>query len=238
MARIRIEVGHKAYAASGEPVIADFRLTVDAHEFVCVVGPSGCGKTTLLNIVAGLDQDFDGAVTAGDGQSAPTIGYVFQNPRLLPWRTARQNLELALPAPPPPGLVDDFLQLMGLSEVQHLYPGQLSLGMSRRVAIIRAFMVNPELLLMDEPFVSLDAPTARQARELLIALWQKRPHAVLFVTHDLREAIALADRIIFLAARPMRVQAEVTVPLARGQRSDEAVEMFLKALNQGYGGAG
>ncbi|MGZ8223867.1 MAG: ATP-binding cassette domain-containing protein, partial [Methylobacter sp.] len=111
----------------------------------------------------------------------------------------------------------------------------LSLGMSRRVSIIRAFAVDPEVLLMDEPFVSLDAPTARQVRELLLKLWQQRPHTVLFVTHDLREAIALADRIIFLSAAPMHVISEITVPIPRNDRNNEAaLESFRQQLLQNY----
>ena len=122
---------------------------------------------------------------------------------------------------------------MQLTQAQHVYPERLSLGMSRRVAIIRAFAVDPEVLLMDEPFVSLDAPTARQVRELLLKLWQQRPHTVLFVTHDLREAIALADRLVFLSASPMRVVSEIAVPIARSERHNElAVESFRQQLLQ------
>jgi ABC-type nitrate/sulfonate/bicarbonate transport system ATPase subunit len=124
---------------------------------------------------------------------------------------------------------------MQLTPSQHVYPERLSLGMSRRVAIIRAFAVDPELLLMDEPFVSLDAPTARQARELLLKLWQQRPHTVLFVTHDLREAIALADRLIFLSAAPMQVVSEIVVPIARNDRGNElAIESFRQQLLQNH----
>jgi NitT/TauT family transport system ATP-binding protein len=120
---------------------------------------------------------------------------------------------------------------MQLTDVQHTYPQHLSLGMSRRVSIIRAFAVNPDILLMDEPFVSLDAPTARQVRELLIKLWQQRPHTILFVTHDLREAIALADRLIFLSASPMTVINEIEVSIPRKQRNDEtAIESFRQNL--------
>jgi NitT/TauT family transport system ATP-binding protein len=111
----------------------------------------------------------------------------------------------------------------------------LSLGRSRRVSIIRAFAIDPEVLLMDEPFVSLDAPTARQVRGLLLKLWQQRPHTVLFVTHDLREAIALADRLIFLSAAPMQVVSEIVVPIARSERSNElAVESFRQQLLQNH----
>jgi ABC-type nitrate/sulfonate/bicarbonate transport system ATPase subunit len=120
---------------------------------------------------------------------------------------------------------------MQLTQAQHVYPERLSLGMSRRVAIIRAFAVDPEVLLMDEPFVSLDAPTARQVRELLLELWQQRLHTILFVTHDLREAIALADRLIFLSSSPMQVVSEIVVPISRNERRNElAIESFRQQL--------
>ncbi len=124
---------------------------------------------------------------------------------------------------------------MQLTPSQHIYPERLSLGMSRRVSITRAFAVDPDLLLMDEPFVSLDAPTARQVRALLLSLWQQRPHTVLFVTHDLREAIALADRLIFLSASPMSIISEIRVPILRSERHDEvAIETFRQQLLNEY----
>jgi NitT/TauT family transport system ATP-binding protein len=239
MATIQINIVNKTYPsverASQHAAIADFNLTLNSGEFVCLVGPSGCGKTTLLNIVAELDTDYDGEITVAHRHEYPKIGYVFQNPRLLPWRTVRENLELVLNDTETTAAIDALLEIMQLTQAQHSYPERLSLGMSRRVAIIRAFIINPELLLMDEPFVSLDAPTARQVRELLIKLWQQRPHTVLFVTHDLREAIALADRIIFLSAAPMQVLSEVTVPLARTERNNEsAIELFRQRLIDDY----
>jgi len=154
---------------------------------------------------------------------------------LLPWRTVRENIELVLAENQAQDTVDILLETMQLTQVQHSYPERLSLGMSRRVAIIRAFVVNPDILLMDEPFVSLDAPTARQVRELLVKLWQQRPHTVLFVTHDLREAIALADRIVFLSAAPMQVLSEITVPISRVERLNEnVIEVFRQQLINDY----
>lgn len=213
--------------------IADFRLTVDSSEFVCLVGPSGCGKTTLLNIIADLDRDYDGEVNLGQVKTCSKIGYVFQNPRLLPWRTVRENIELASEDNSSSENIDALLEVMQLTQFQHVYPERLSLGMSRRAAIIRAFAINPDVLLMDEPFVSLDAPTAKQVRKLLITLWQKRPHTVLFVTHDLREAIALADRIVFLTPAPMKVTEEIPVQIPRTERDNEqVVETFRQQLLQ------
>lgn len=137
--------------------------------------------------------------------------------------------------PQVPGTIDFLLEVMQLSQSQHAYPERLSLGMSRRVSIIRAFAIDPELLLMDEPFVSLDTPTSRQVRELLLKLWQQRPHTVLFVTHDLREAIALADRLVFLSAAPMTVISEISVPIPRNERDNEnAIEAFRQQLIQNH----
>lgn len=239
MTAIRITIHNKSYPAvgkaEGHTAIADLKLALASNEFICLVGPSGCGKTTLLNIIAGLDPDFQGEITLDHRHNKPNIGYVFQNPRLLPWRTVRENIDLALPEDHAGETVDALLDIMQLTEAQNVYPERLSLGMSRRVSIIRAFAVDPDVLLMDEPFVSLDAPTARQVRNLLLKLWRKRPHTVLFVTHDLREAIALADRLIFLSASPMTAISEIIVPIPRDQRDDaDRIESFRQKLLVDY----
>jgi NitT/TauT family transport system ATP-binding protein len=235
MTDAHITIDNKTYVGAAQPTIANFSLSLQANEFVCLVGSSGCGKTTLLNCLSGLDNQYDGEIQVGQQHSAPKIGYIFQNPRLLPWRTVRENIELVLEPHQSPDLINPLLEIMQLTQVQHEYPERLSVGMNRRVAIIRAFAVNPDLLLMDEPFVSLDPPTARDVRSLLLQLWQQRPHTVLFVTHDLREAIALADRLIFLASTPMRVISDIVVPIARTQRHDEAaIEAFRQQLINNY----
>lgn len=231
MTDIQINIKNKTYPTATQASISNFKLALKSNEFICLVGPSGCGKTTLLNIIASLDKDYDGEILVGQQHAYPKIGYIFQNPRLLPWRTVRGNIELVLNEPQPSEIIDELLEVMQLTSVQQSYPERLSLGMSRRVAIIRAFAVDPEVLLMDEPFVSLDAPTARLARELLLKLWQQRPHTVLFVTHDLREAIALADRLVFLSASPMQVISEITVAIPREERNNEsAIETFRQQL--------
>ncbi|MDD4915716.1 MAG: ATP-binding cassette domain-containing protein [Methylococcales bacterium] len=238
MSGIHIDIRDKTYrtASHVHQAIAGLELHIGRNQFVCMVGPSGCGKTTLLNIIAGLDQQFQGRIGIDGAGQRLHIGYVFQNPRLLPWHTVRRNIELAFPGPPPTALIDELLDVMQLRTAQHHYPERLSLGMQRRVAIIRAFAVNPDLLLLDEPFVSLDAPTARQIRALLYALWRQRPHTVLFVTHDLREAIALADRLIFLSSEPMRVLADIPVDIPRDRRdSSSEIETFRQHLLSDYG---
>lgn len=241
MNEVNIAVTRKTFDTPGSrhpaTIISDLTIRLGQGEFVCLVGPSGCGKSTLLHIVAGLDRDFEGCIDfPTSGSVRPRIGYVFQNPRLLPWRTVRENIELALPeAVDSRDLIEHLLDVMALVNIQHQYPERLSLGMSRRVALVRAFALEPDLLLMDEPFVSLDAPTARRVRRLLIRVWEERPHTVLFVTHDLREAIELADRLIFLSNPPSRVLAEIAVDIARPLRCDEEqIDRFRAALLEGH----
>jgi ABC-type nitrate/sulfonate/bicarbonate transport system ATPase subunit len=225
---LRARIAEKRYPGiGGAPAhlaLREFVVSVPAGEFVALVGPSGCGKTTFLNIVAGLDGDFTGelALLPAENGRAPRIGYVFQNPRLLPWRTVRENLTLVLRPGQDPGIVDRLLRAVELEAARDVYPGRLSGGMSRRAAIARAFAVDPDLLLMDEPFVSLDEDSAGRLRQLLLELWRARPTTVLFVTHDLREAVFLADRLLLLSPAPGRVVAEVRVPLSRAERSDRA----------------
>jgi len=233
MNNLTINITDKSYTnptnKTNKQIIKDFQLNLANNEFVCLVGPSGCGKTTLLNILAGLDAKFSGDISLSNSRKAPKVGYVFQNPRLLPWRTVTENIELASEAKIE--TLDFLLESMGLAAEKNTFPEHLSLGMSRRVAIIRAFSMDPDLLLMDEPFVSLDPPTARQAQQLLINLWSKRPHKILFVTHDLREAITLADRLIFLNSNPMSVITEIPVSIPRKERRQEAkIEQFRQQL--------
>ncbi|MFN3920357.1 MAG: ABC transporter ATP-binding protein [Methylohalobius sp.] len=230
---IDVHIHRKAFPRQGrvEPhiVIADLHLRLEENEFVCLVGPSGCGKTTLLNLIAGLDRDFEGQIDF-NLPKPPSLGYVFQEPRLLPWRTVRENLELVLPRGHNRQIVTELLETTGLTRFQHAYPQRLSLGMSRRVALARAFAIEPDLLLLDEPFVSLDTATAEKMRRLLQKLWQHRPHTVLFVSHDLREAIALADRLVFLTPSPTQAEREFAIPIARQARDEATVEALHRDL--------
>jgi ABC-type nitrate/sulfonate/bicarbonate transport system ATPase subunit len=222
--RLRIRVRRKRFPAVGDAppklVIENLTLEVPPNGFMALFGPSGCGKSTLLNLVAGLDPDFTGEVALPE----PTrIGYVFQEPRLLPWLTVEDNLKLVLADDPQSeAKIDSWLAEMDLADVRAVFPTRLSLGMARRVALARAFIIQPTLLLMDEPFVSLDEPTAERLRRLLLGTLRAHPATVLFVTHNLREAITLADRIALLAPAPTRVVREVEVPLAPEQRFDAA----------------
>jgi len=213
-----VKIRHKSYAApSGGRlhVLGELSIALANGEVAALVGPSGCGKTTLLRIIVGLDRDFEGSV------KLPTpgkLGVVFQEPRLLPWRTVEQNVRLAAPQATEAALHALFATL-GLAEHRSHYPGALSLGLARRVALARAFVVEPDLLVLDEPFVSLDAALAARLRAELIELVSRRPVTTLLVTHDIEEAIALADRVILLSASPARVLADVPVQHPRAARA-------------------
>jgi NitT/TauT family transport system ATP-binding protein len=229
MSAVTISIDLKRFDAVGRSTavtaLRDLRFAISPGEFVCVLGPSGCGKTTLLNIVAGLDRDYDGHVDLAptSASAEPVLGYVFQTPRLLPWRTTAENIRLALQPGQNPRIVDDLLSMTGLSDFRNTYPERLSVGMSRRAALARAFAVEPDLLLMDEPFVSLDESTAQRLRHMLIDIWRRRPTTVMFVTHDTREAIVLADRIVRLSASPGSVESILEVNIPREQRDDSAI---------------
>ncbi len=198
-------------------VLKDISFKVDPGSFVVITGPSGGGKTTLLNIIAGLDKDYEGKIDFGD--SGQRLAYVFQSPRLLPWRTVYENIALVLPAGDPRlANIPELIERVGLKEAATAYPEMISLGMQRRVALARAFVLEPEFLLMDEPFVSLDDPTAQSLRELLVELWSRRPTTVLFVTHDRAEAVMLATRILRLSGGSASIIEDVPVPLSVADR--------------------
>lgn len=221
---LEIDISGKAYATAGGPpllAIEGLRFAIADGEFACLVGPSGCGKTTCLRILLGLERDFDGRTSLPGGN--PRVGVVFQEPRLLPWRTVEQNVRLAQPAALRGRPLDDLFRRLGLAGFEGFFPGELSLGLARRAALARAFAVEPGLLLLDEPFVSLDEATASDLRALLIAIWQARPATALMVTHNLREAVQLADRIIFLSPRPAHVLREFVVPDDRRNRSPDRI---------------
>ncbi|MCG7953468.1 MAG: ATP-binding cassette domain-containing protein, partial [Candidatus Thiodiazotropha endolucinida] len=197
-----IEVKNKSFKQSDSEnalsVLTDIEINLNQGEFVALVGPSGCGKSTLLQIIAGLDREFEGTISwqNGTSQHLEKLGYVFQNPRLLPWLTLYDNIALVLDNPAAKQTqISALLEATGLSAFTSYHPAQLSIGMQRRAALARAFVIEPSLLIMDEPFVSLDRPTAVQLRELLLDILAVRRTTVIFVTHDLYEATQLADRI-------------------------------------------
>jgi NitT/TauT family transport system ATP-binding protein len=220
--RLEVAIKHKSYqaAAGGKLIVLD-GLTLALHngEVGALVGPSGCGKTTLLRIIAGLDRDYDGTVQL---PHHGRLGVMFQEPRLLPWRTVEDNVRLVAPHASAAALTALF-ETLGLSTHRQNYPGELSLGLARRVAMARAFAVEPDLLLLDEPFVSLDAALASQLGQALIDLVTRNPVTAMLVTHDIDEAISLADRVFLLSASPCRVIAEVPIERPRTTRTADEV---------------
>jgi NitT/TauT family transport system ATP-binding protein len=224
MTALKLAIRHKPFArADGElNAIENIEIEIAPNEFVAVLGPSGCGKTTMLQIAAGLDDDYTGTVEYAAGLK-DKMAYVFQSPTLLPWRTVRQNIELVFSDPQAHAdAIASVLEAVGLAGSEDIYPLQLSMGMQRRAALARAFVLRPQLLLMDEPFVSLDEMLAARLRDLLETMLAGNPASVLFVTHDWREALSLADRLIFLSPGPARITGELTVSLSRQQRCNAA----------------
>jgi len=230
MADIALHGLTKVYRSKAHPdgllALEHVSLAVEDHQFVCLLGPSGCGKSTVLNVLSGLDQDYAGEVRVAGAVVSPSdaqpfrLGYVFQEPRLLPWLTVRGNLEFALESVGIPrgewrARINGWLGRVGLQEFAEVHPHELSGGMQQRTSIARAFAVDPEILLMDEPFSGLDELTARSMRELLLSLWLETRKTVVFVTHNCYEACFLADRIIVFTPRPGSIKQEFAVDLDR-----------------------
>ncbi len=223
-----VSIARKALrTASGQTrsILHDVDFSLRQGEVCALLGPSGCGKTTLLRIVAGLDADFEGRLVLPGGHK---IGMVFQEPRLLPWRSVVQNLRLV--GTSSDNDLAEIVAALRLSRHLDHFPGELSLGLARRVAIARAFAVKPDLLLLDEPFVSLDAALAARLREELLALVLKRKATTLIVTHDVEEAIAIADRILVLSAAPGRLIADRTIESPRGALTEARIAKLKDAI--------
>jgi NitT/TauT family transport system ATP-binding protein len=206
MATIKIDNLVKVFPPplkGGEPVqaIGGISFEVTGNVFVSIVGPSGCGKSTLLNILSGVETPSRGHVSVTENDRPARLGYVFQDARLLPWRSVLDNMLYVRDDETEAGResATRYLNMVGLDHTHDMFPGQLSGGMQQRVGIARAFSVEPDLLLMDEPFSHLDAITARSLRDHLQDIWSATRKTVLFVTHDVVEAVQLSDRIIVLA---------------------------------------
>jgi NitT/TauT family transport system ATP-binding protein len=210
------------------PAVDDFTLATEPGEFVALVGPSGCGKSTVLNAVAGFVAPARGAITLdGDPVSRPGAdrGMVFQHYSLFPWKTVLENVEFGLKMRGVERLAREdkareFLHLVGLAGFEHAYPAQLSGGMQQRVGIARVLVNRPRVMLMDEPFAALDSLTRMTMQEVLLGVWKEVRTTVLFVTHDIDEALFLADRVAIMTARPGRLRTILEVTLPRPRLAD------------------
>lgn len=208
-------------------VVDELDFSLLAHSFTCIVGPSGCGKTTTLRMILGLDNHYEGEISLpGDGP----VAAVFQEPRLLPWRTVEQNVRLVLPDSRRDESIDELLTELGLNELRSFYPNQLSLGLARRAALARAFVLHPGLLVLDEPFVSLDDAISQRLRRLLMRLWQSRPTTALMVTHNVEEAALLADRVLLFSDRPARIVRSIDIDIPRDQRQGDVLAGLVRQL--------
>ncbi len=222
-AKIAVRGLLKRYEGRGAAVEALSGIDLDIAEqsFVCIVGPSGCGKTTLLRILAGLERPSGGGIeiAQADG-SRPLTAMVFQENAIFPWMTVRQNIAFGPavrrrnPRDIAP-MVERFLALTGLAAFADAYPHQLSGGMKQRVSVARAFVSDPEILLMDEPFAALDEQTRITLQDELLRLWGSSGKTVVFITHSIDEAIALSDRVVVMSRRPGRLLADIPIPFAR-----------------------
>lgn len=221
-----IQLSKTFYSKRGEvAALKSVDFTVDDQEFVCIVGPSGCGKTTLLKLIAGLIQPSAGEIVFSNEPSngQPRSAMVFQDQALFPWMTVLTNVAFGLETQgvsrkPRLTQAAELLTKVGLSGFLNNYPHELSGGMRQRVAILRAFLANPQILLMDEPFGSLDSQTRLVMQEELMRIWKDHRKTVVYVTHDIEEAILLGDRILVMSGRPTTIRQEISVPLERPRR--------------------
>jgi len=241
--RIEVKNFDLSYETLEGPVeaVTDVSIHVNPGEFVSIVGPSGCGKSTLLNAVAGFLKPNDGTVTvdseAIDGPSADR-GMVFQQYSLFPWKTVRENVEFGLKMRgmdrhKREAAARTLLGLSGLLSFENHYPDRLSGGMKQRVGIVRALATGPKVLLLDEPFGALDAQTRVIMQQILTNMWQRLKISVLFVTHDIDEAIFLSDRVYCMTARPGTIKAEIAIPLERPRQPAMMMSSEFLALRRG-----
>ena len=237
MNQINIEIKKKIFPLktqnkqSQNLIFKNLNFTIKKGQFVSFFGPSGCGKTTLLNIISGLDKDFDGSVQTYNDATNSNISYMFQAPRLFPWLTAIENIKYPINKRKNcEKIAFELIKKIGLEKYKNQYPNKLSGGMQRRVALARAFAPNPNILLLDEPFISIDKKVSNLLRKLLVTLWKKYKPIIVFVTHDLDEAIELADRICFLSNLPSKILLDYEVNLKRPRNQDSKNFITLKRL--------
>ena len=239
MNQINIEIKKKTFPLTTQNkqsenlIFKNLNFIIKKSQFISIFGPSGCGKTTLLNIISGLDKNFDGSVQTFNSATNPNknISYMFQEPRLFPWLTAIENVKFPIKKKKNCEKISlELIKKVGLEKYTNQYPNRLSGGMQRRIALARAFAPNPNILLLDEPFISIDKKISNSLRKLLIRLWKKNKPIIVFVTHDLDEAIELADRIFFLSNLPSKIVLDYEINLARPRKHNSKKFMSLKRL--------
>lgn len=240
--KVRIDQVKKVFNGRNGEVVALNGVSLDIadNEFVCVVGPSGCGKSTLLNIIAGLLEPTSGAVYV-DGKKVEGTGVergvVFQQYALFPWLTVKKNVEFGLklknlPKDEIEELAMKYIRMVDLEKFANAYPKELSGGMKQRVAIARAYAVNPEVLLMDEPFGALDAQTRTQLQSELLKTWEEERKTCFFITHDVEEAIILAQRVVIMSARPGRIKEIVNIDIPHPRTQETRMSLrFMELKN-------
>ncbi len=229
--QVQLEHVSKSFRHNGRPleVLHDVSLTVEDGEFVCLLGPSGCGKSTIINLIAGLDRADTGQITVGGTPVTgpdPSRVVVFQEAALFPWLSVLGNVEFGLrvagvPAVKRRARALEYLKLVHLSKFVHAYPHQLSGGMKQRVAIARALVLQPAILLLDEPFAALDAQTRAVLQNELLEIWQLARPTILFVTHNVREATGLADRVYVISSRPGCIRDARAIEVPRPRHAED-----------------
>ncbi|MBX3030846.1 MAG: ABC transporter ATP-binding protein [Chloroflexi bacterium] len=227
-AAISIRDVRKSFPEVG-PVLGPLDLEIEPATFVSVLGPSGCGKSTLLRLIIGLDTDHAGEILFDGEARDASVSMAFQEPRLLPWRSVRANLQLVCETADREQTIDGLLELVGLHEFHDALPKQLSGGMAQRVSLARALVNEPEVMLLDEPFSALDAMTRMRLQDALVHIHQARPTTTLLVTHDIDEALVTSDRVVVLADRPGRVVEDIAIAVPRPRDRTDARLIELKA---------
>lgn len=219
-----IEIGYKIsnlHKKFGDLyVLKDFNMEVDENKVICILGPSGCGKTTLFNLIAGVSEPDEGEISGFEGKK---ISYLFQEPRLLKWRTVEENIDFVLKdkmhKEERKEIINKYLKIVGLSEYKDFYPSKLSGGMKQRVSIARAFAYNSDILLMDEPFKSLDLELKLNLINCFNELWRLDNRTVFFITHDIHAALMLGDEIYLMSQKPTKVRERIVNELSHSERN-------------------
>ncbi|MCU0567469.1 MAG: ABC transporter ATP-binding protein [Oculatellaceae cyanobacterium Prado106] len=244
-AAITLNHVRKVYA-NGTTALKDFNLAVEAGQFVSIVGPSGCGKSTVLRLIAGLGQMNSGQIHWGKEQDSRKLAFVFQEASLMPWATVQENVRLplklaGLSTRAAAAAVAEAIALVDLQGFEQAYPRELSGGMKMRVSIARALITQPEILLMDEPFGALDEMTRSRLNSDLLDLWLQKRWTVVFVTHNIYEAVYLSNRVVVMAARPGRVVADLAIdsayPRSESFRTEPLYNQYCRQISQALAGA-